>query len=272
MRVEDEASKTLYKFFGHSPTQLRNRHCVFYSTDLEKRYNTTQRNTTLKKAMQAQTTLSPYEQLISRFGKFNMKNVAKKASRIGLLLSTAKPVVSINDTQVDRIADVENDKFNFTDGCGLISPDIAAQITGYPFQYQYEQQVHKFPSVYQIRFKGCKGILMLDTTLVNKIALRQSMIKFEWNSEKTVNPLRIVEDGNAVSFPNVYSCINLQFIRLLSALGVPDEAFLTKLGTYFEELSRIMHDQEVQVRFLCAYKRYDPVSYTHLTLPTNREV
>jgi len=235
---ENAAKKTHYKFFGHSPTQLRNRHCVFYSTDLEWQYGS-------------------YEQIISEFGTFNMTNVSKRAARIGLLLSTATRAIQLDDTQIEKDKDIEHNGFIFTDGCGRISPDIAAKIDVYPFKYQYEKQVHQFPSVYQIRFKGCKGILMLDETLTNKIKLRNSLIKFDWNPEKKVNWLRIVEDGKAVSFPNAYSFLNTQFIRLLSALGVPDEAFLRKLDTYFEELSRILHDQEVQVRYLCAYRRYD---------------
>jgi len=243
VKVEDETTATHYKFFGHSPTQLRSRQCVFYSTDLE-------------------TQFGSYEDIISKFGKFDMKNVSKRASRIGLLLSTAKPAVLLDDElgQVDVIEDIEHDNFNFTDGCGLVSYDIAAQIQRsgvYPFKYQYEKQEPKFPSVYQIRFKGCKGTLMLDKTLTNKIALRKSMIKFAWNPEMKKNPLRIVEDGKAVSFPNSYSSLNLQFIRLLSALGVPDDAFLKKLDTYFRELSRLLDDEEVQVRYLCAYRRYD---------------
>jgi len=243
VKIEDETTATHFKFFGHSPTQLRSRQCAFYSTYLERQFG-------------------PYENLISKFGNFEMKNVSKRAARIGLLLSTATPAVKLDDDlkQVTVIEDIEHDNFNFTDGCGLMSYDIAAEIKKdavYPFKYQYEKQVPEFPSVYQIRFKGCKGILMLDETLTNQIALRKSMIKFDWNPEKKQNWLRIVEHGKAVSFPNSYSFLNLQFIRLLSALGVPDEVFLKKLDTYFEELARILVDEEVQVRYLCAYKRYD---------------
>jgi len=241
VKVGDETASVHYKFFGHSPTQLRSRLCVFYSTDLERRFGS-------------------YENIISKFGNFDMKNVSKRAARIGLLLSTAKPAIMVDDDQVDVIADIEHDSFNFTDGCGLIAFDIAARIKKdavYPFKYQYDKQVPKFPSVYQIRFKGCKGTLMLDSTLTNKIALRKSLVKFDWNPDKKQNWLRIVEDGKAVSFPNSYSSLNLQFIRLLSALGVPDDVFLKKLDRYLDELSRILIDKEVQVRFLCAYRRYD---------------
>lgn len=239
VQVEGEVTKTQYKFFGHSPTQLRSRHCVLYSADLERKYGS-------------------YERIISTFGTFStINNVSKRAARIGLLLSTAKPAVELDDTQVELIEDIEHDNFKFTDGCGLISPDIAEKIEIYPIKHQYENQVYKFPSVYQIRFKGCKGVLMLDETLNNKIVLRKSLIKFAWNPHKTKNWLRIVEDGKAVSFPNSHSALNLQYIRLLSALGVPDSAFLRKLDTYFDELSRILEDQEVQVRHLCAHRRYD---------------
>jgi len=252
VKVGHKATSTHYKFFGHSPTQLRSRHCVLYSTDLESQHGS-------------------YEQILAKFGTFSMNNVSKRASRIGLLLSSAVPAVLLNDAQIVEIEDIEHDNFNFTDGCGLISPDIAAKITVYPYPHQYEQQVHQFPSVYQIRFKGCKGTLMLDETLTNKIALRKSLIKFTWNPEKTQNQLRIVEDGKAVSFPNCYSLLNLQYIRLLSTLGVPDDVFLRKLDTYFEELSRILHDQEVQVRYLCAYRRYDLAERILTTNSVNKE-
>ena len=41
--------------------------------------------------------------------------------------------------------------------------------------------------------------------------------------------------------------LNKQFVRLLSARGVPDEVFLGKQETYFKELDSLLEDRNLQV-------------------------
>ena len=59
----------------------------------------------------------------------------------------------------------------------------------YPFSGStYSHQVHKVPSVVQVRFKGCKGTLILDPNLGKGIKIRPSLEKFKWNSVDSPPP------------------------------------------------------------------------------------
>lgn len=241
--IQVDGKKDYYVFFGHTATQLRQKTCVLYN----------------KSALKV-----PFEQLISEFGIFDMNNVSKRAARIGLLLSSSKVVAQLKENQIKFIDDIELHGFNFTDGCGFISAEIAKEVvdkleTGHHFKHQ----LPPYPSVYQIRIQGCKGVLILskDRKWKGCIAIRTSMVKFKWNPkwESRSFDLGIVNDGKGISFPNRFGVLNRQYIRLLSGLGVKDEVFLKKQSNYFKDLSEIESNQEVQMRLLCAYEKYDLV-------------
>ena len=57
------------------------------------------------------------------------------------------------------------------------------------------------PSVLQVRLKGCKGVLALNTGLDRGIRIRPSMEKFKWNSDgcPAPYPLGITDNGAAMS-------------------------------------------------------------------------
>ena len=236
--------KKLYRFFGHSSTQLRERKCVMYNYK----------------------EVGVFEDVISLFGEFNMTNVAKRAARIGLLLSSSLPVINLDERQITRISDIKRGGYCFTDGCGRISVSVAKMLkeklneqvsTRVHFIDFYAHQDQPYPSVYQVRIMGCKGTLVLDTQLKDGIVIRDSMEKVKWKLPTgDGTPLRIVEGGKGVSFPNRFGSLNTQYIRLLSALGVGDKVFLDMQKRCFEELNRIEDDQDVQVRYLCTYERY----------------
>ena len=98
-----------YTFFAHSASQLRNRVCVLYNN-----------NPNIGKA----------EDIIGEFGDFEkIKTAAKRAARIGLLLSTAGETCKLQQEDITRIDDVERNDYTFTDGCGHISPALARKIT-----------------------------------------------------------------------------------------------------------------------------------------------
>lgn len=217
-----------YVFFGHSASQLRERTCVLYN---EKQ--------------------GSVEEILKHYGEFErIPDIAKRAARIGLLFSTAKATCEIPDGKIGVVEDIERDKYNFTDGCGFISTECAKRITeNLNIETLYEGiKSPEIPSVFQIRLKGCKGILCHDPRLEEGLQIRPSMEKFKW-SRKGPHPLGIVDKG--FSRPNEFGSLNKQYIMLLSALGVPDEAFLQKQEVYFKELQDITANHDIAVKYLC---------------------
>ena len=88
-----------------------------------------------------------------------------------------------------RIADVQRHEHMFTDGCGLVSVEMARRVM-VTLKSGKTTAKHKnlalglsdmeLPSVYQIRFEGCKGVLTVAPFLRGEqIVLRDSMRKFE---------------------------------------------------------------------------------------------
>lgn len=145
-----------YNFYGHSNSQLKSRTCVLFAGTKEQ-----------------------ISKKVNDLGDFSkMKTVQKKAKRIGLLFSEARAVMIVPPDRCEDIADIETADYNFTDGCGLISPHLARDLA------RRMGIVHRNtryrPSVFQIRYRGYKGVLMVDPTMKGKtwIKFRKSMKKF----------------------------------------------------------------------------------------------
>ena len=224
----------VFVFFGHSASQLRERTCILYN----------QREGDVEKVMH-------------EFGQFEkIKEVAKRAARIGLLFSTADPTCYLEDEQISTIPDIEHAKYNFTDGCGLMSSDVALRVTqSMQIDTLYENiKSPAVPSVYQIRLKGCKGVLMHSPCLQQGIQIRPSMEKFKWLLDGP-HPLGVVDRG--YSRPYEIGSLNKQYIMLLSALGVSDEVLLRKQDRYFRELGEITQNHDVAFKFLCANQEFE---------------
>ena len=231
---DSQAAEEKFVFFGHSASQLRERTCVLYN---EKQGSVTD--------------------ILSHFGNFErIQDVAKRAARIGLLFSTAKPACSIPEDQIGVVDDVERDKYNFTDGCGFISTECALRVTEkLNLETMYKDiKSPAIPSVFQIRLKGCKGVLCHHDCLEEGIQIRPSMEKFAWTLAGP-HPLGIVDRG--FSRPNEIGSLNKQYIMLLSALGIPDEVFLQKQEQFFRELQEITTNHEVALKFLCANGEFE---------------
>lgn len=146
-----------YHFYGHSNSQLRSRSCFL-----------------LAKSMADISTR------IEAFGDFSkMKTVGKKAKRIGLMFSSAKAVMVIPPERVEDVADVETADYCFTDGCGLIAPALAKDVARRN-RILFRNSRYT-PSVYQIRYRGYKGVVTVDPQMAKQKALlklRKSMKKF----------------------------------------------------------------------------------------------
>ena len=146
-----------YNFFGHSNSQLKSRTCFLFAASKE------------------QIALK-----VENLGDFSkMRSVAKKAKRIALLFSAAEVVCAVQPECCEDIPDVASKDYNFTDGCGLISESFAKLLVK-TMNIRFRNQKY-MPSVFQIRYRGYKGVLMVDPTMKGKatIKFRESMRKFK---------------------------------------------------------------------------------------------
>lgn len=159
---------------------------------------------------------------------------AKFCARIGQNFSTTRGInttVFVQD-QHDACYDIERNGFNFTDGVGKISPDLARRVAeelGLPIEDP--------PSIYQFRLGGCKGVLALAPDVKgNEVHIRHSQAKFAAIHEG----LEIIRTSSYVT-----AFLNRQIILVLSTLEVPDEVFRHKLGVQLENLTQAMVDEQV---------------------------
>jgi hypothetical protein len=148
---------TPYHFFGHSNSQLKSRSCFMFAA--------------------SKSAISAKVEALGDFSK--IRSVSKKAKRIGLLFAPAEHVMKLEPDCVEDINDVERNGYIFTDGCGLISKSLAR--TSAKTLKSVYRNTRYLPSVYQIRYRGYKGVLTLDPRLTGKILaqFRLSMRKFE---------------------------------------------------------------------------------------------
>ncbi|KAF3788205.1 RNA-dependent RNA polymerase 6 [Nymphaea thermarum] len=181
-----------YSFLAFSSNQLRGRSAWFFAED---------------KRMTA-------ESIRTWMGKFNNKNVAKCAARMGQCFSSTYATVPVPFSEVNfKLPDIERNGYNFSDGIGTISPELAVEVVS-KLQLTGEQ-----PSAFQIRYAGCKGMVVRWPNLGDKfkLSLRPSMNKFESRH----NILEIVA---WTRFQPGF--LNREIITLLSSLGVSDDAFM----------------------------------------------
>lgn len=150
-----------YFFFGHSNSQLKSRSCFMFAATKEE-----------------------IAQKIAALGEFSgMKTVAKKAKRIGLLFSSAEMATNLDPERCEDIDDVDREDYCFTDGCGLLSKQLARLIVQRK-DIVFRNQRY-LPSVFQIRYRGYKGVLTVDPSMQGKIQakFRRSMKKFTAHSD-----------------------------------------------------------------------------------------
>jgi hypothetical protein len=147
---------TQYHFFGHSNSQLKSKSCFLMAG-----------------------TQDEIDRIVEGLGDFSkITSVAKKAKRIGLLFSTAHGSLDVELGRCEDITDVERDGYVFTDGCGLISPNLAQIICRkHPITFRNKRFR---PAVFQIRYRGYKGVVTIEPKLKGPIwlQLRKSMRKF----------------------------------------------------------------------------------------------
>ncbi|GIY00773.1 RNA-dependent RNA polymerase 1 [Caerostris extrusa] len=155
----------------------------------------------------------------------HIKNVAKFMARMGQCFSTSEEAVQIelDDEDVITIPDIKNNKYVFSDGVGMLSKELCSQVRkqlNKRLSNRFDETEPNYnPSAFQIRFKGCKGMVAENPSLRgNKLAIRPSMEKFSCDSS---NLLEIVK----ISAPRVLF-LNRPLISILEQLGVEINVFL----------------------------------------------
>ncbi|KAM0345841.1 hypothetical protein ACHAPU_006195 [Fusarium lateritium] len=86
--------------------------------------------------------------------------------------------MTINPDRCEDIADIESADYIFTDGCGLIAPHLAKELARRTKIIFRDSRYT--PSVFQIRYRGYKGVVTLDP----RIAKQKSLLKFRKSMKK----------------------------------------------------------------------------------------
>ncbi|KAL1647121.1 hypothetical protein SLS58_002892 [Diplodia intermedia] len=218
-----------YNFYGHSNSQLKTRSCVLFAD-----------------------TKAAIHNRIESLGDFSkIKTVGKKAKRIGLLFSSAEMGAELAPERCEDIPDVEAMGYVFTDGCGLISPHLARLLVkSVHIAFRNTKYV---PSVYQIRYRGYKGVLSLDPSMRGQclVKFRSSMKKFRGGDDLT---LSVVD----YSKPYAFGYLNDEVVLLLHSLGIRDDVFLRKQAEHLQFLESVTRlDARMSFRFLSYCNRLD---------------
>ncbi|XP_021821147.1 probable RNA-dependent RNA polymerase 1 [Prunus avium] len=159
-----------------------------------------------------------------------IKNVAKHAARLGQAFSSSRETFDVGRDEIEFIPDVKTErggvKYCFSDGIGKISAEFAGRVAS-------KCGKSTPPSAFQIRLGGYKGVVAVDPTLSKKLALRDSMCKYQSNNTKL----------DVLAWSRYQPCfLNRQLITLLSTLGVPDIVFVKKQNEALKQLEGVLAD------------------------------
>ncbi|CAL8995204.1 unnamed protein product [Prunus brigantina] len=157
-------------------------------------------------------------------------NVAKYAARLGQAFSSSRETFDVGRDEIEFIPDVKTErdgvKYCFSDGIGKISAEFAGSVAS-------KCGKSTTPSAFQIRLGGYKGVVAVDPTLSEKLALRDSMCKYQSNNTKL----------DVLAWSRYQPCfLNRQLITLLSTLGVPDLVFVKKQNEALKQLEGVLAD------------------------------
>ncbi|KAK8041602.1 PhoH-like protein [Apiospora phragmitis] len=212
-----------YHFFGHSNSQLKSRTCFLFAAPRDE--------------------IGRLVESLGDFGK--MKTVAKKAKRIGLLFSTAQAALRVEERRCEDIPDIELNDYTFTDGCGLMAPRFAQDVAR-RLRLTFRDKRYS-PSVFQIRYRGYKGVVTVDPTMRDGpiwLRFRKSMKKFNGGE---VLAFSVVD----YSKPYGFGYLNDEVVILLHSLGVSSETLRRKQHENLTFLAEATQNPHQAFRFLC---------------------
>ena len=159
----------------------------------------------------------------NKLGNFEKcKSVCKYASRLGLCFSGTYKSVDISSDQIFLMEDVERNGYVFSDGVGIISPELFQKVLRTIFVKE-RQTI----SALQVRICGCKGVLTLTPEIHDSIYVRKSMNKFDSDH------LKLEICSYAVSRPGY---LNRQIILILNGLGIENQVFVKLQNAMLNEM------------------------------------
>ena len=224
-----------YQFLGCSSSGLKSRKCYMLRGNVD-----------------------DVTEVLDQCGNFNkIKMVSKRLKRISMLFSVAmKTGVNVPEEKVELIDDIETSGGNFTDGCGSVGMKLAAKLAK-GCEALIESPEDKIPTVFQIRFHGCKGIIVKNPHIdEDSIVVRDSMKKFMPGSRPFAE-VWVCEHSR----PYSYGHLNKQYIMLLSGLGIKDEVFLEKQADFLEALENMLIDPKFAIIILQWRNRPDLAAF-----------
>lgn len=126
----------------------------------------------------------------------------------------------------------------FSDGVGTLSREVVQHI------WTIIPQSKAAPTAFQIRFRGSKGMLALDSTLKGStVRIRPSMTKFD-SDDKC-----ILEICDMASRP-IPLVLNRQMIKILEDMGVSSEFFLDMQNVEMQRLREVTADPYNVAKFI----------------------
>ncbi|KAK7977121.1 hypothetical protein PG988_004611 [Apiospora saccharicola] len=206
------------------------------------------------------STLQTYFTVISHLGNFShIYSPARCAARIGQAFSETPFAVDLTANGVSDfiISDIvrkdDQGKENmFTDGVGTISQEVVELIQ------DAMPQRKSFPTCFQIRWGGAKGMVALDTRLTGrKMLVRPSMVKFETDDKDN---LEICDTANK-PIPLV---LNRQMIKIMEDMKVPNDFFFKYQNREINRLSLITAHTVNTVEFLRRQRIGEQVGFPQL--------
>jgi hypothetical protein len=158
--------------------------------------------------------------VIAELGDFSNIHCSAKCARIGQAFSDtifAVPIPSAAQVTETKDDVVRNGR-TFSDGCGTMSLELFENL----WRALPPDRRSKRPTILQIRYRGAKGVLSLDSSLAGQqLQVRKSMTKYiareDWKDLELC--------GAAYRPLKMY--LNHQFIKILEDLKVPMASFLS---------------------------------------------
>ncbi|KAK7731804.1 hypothetical protein SLS53_008625 [Cytospora paraplurivora] len=182
-----------------------------------------------------------YFNIIGGLGYFgHIRSPARCAARIGQAFSDTPFYLDLDELDVTilEIPDVQYESRIFSDGVGTLSHSVVQDI------WHVVPQKKAAPTAFQIRFRGSKGMLALDSTLSGSvICIRPSMKKFESDDKP------ILEICDMAAKP-ISLVLNRQMVKILEDLGCNQEWFFRLQEAEVARLRSITSDTYSVAEFL----------------------
>lgn len=182
-----------------------------------------------------------YFNVVGDLGQFgDIRSPARCAARIGQAFSETPYYIALDDcgVTVRLINDVERNGRVFSDGVGTMSLQVVYNI------WDVIPQTKSAPTAFQVRFRGSKGMLALDTNLAgSEICIRPSMTKFESNDKPNLE----ICDMASKPIPLV---LNRQMIKILEDMGCASTWFFRMQNMELLRLRQATADAYNVARFL----------------------